>query len=244
MKSFTTLVAVLLFAAFSVGAKASLIDAINGLNVGDKYRVLFITTSRTNATSTDIADYDAIVQIDAASGGLTSGLGLTWKALGSTTTVDARDHTASTPSADRIYIFNTNGDLLAESYDDLWDGSLAGQYIYDQDGDTHTFCSFGFAKSMCAFTGTDSSGIATPGFQLGSGANRVTGGFAVLTSYGLGSWMDVATYQNGGINPAYALPLYALSAPAEVSAVPIPPALWLFGSGLLGLVGMARRKKA
>jgi hypothetical protein len=26
--------------------------------------------------------------------------------------------------------------------------------------------------------------------------------------------------------------------------VPIPPALWLFGSGLLGLVGIARRKKA
>ena len=29
-----------------------------------------------------------------------------------------------------------------------------------------------------------------------------------------------------------------------VSAVPIPAAVWLFGSGLLGLVGMARRKKA
>jgi T5SS/PEP-CTERM-associated repeat protein len=28
-----------------------------------------------------------------------------------------------------------------------------------------------------------------------------------------------------------------------VSAVPVPPALWLFGSGLLGLIGMARRKK-
>jgi len=28
------------------------------------------------------------------------------------------------------------------------------------------------------------------------------------------------------------------------SAVPIPPAIWLFGSGLLGLVGMARRKKS
>jgi hypothetical protein len=27
-------------------------------------------------------------------------------------------------------------------------------------------------------------------------------------------------------------------------AAPIPPAIWLFGSGLLGLVGMARRKKA
>lgn len=30
----------------------------------------------------------------------------------------------------------------------------------------------------------------------------------------------------------------------EVSAVPIPAAAWLFGSGLLGLVGVARRKKA
>ena len=30
----------------------------------------------------------------------------------------------------------------------------------------------------------------------------------------------------------------------ETSAVPIPPAFLLFGSGLLGLAGMARRKKA
>lgn len=30
----------------------------------------------------------------------------------------------------------------------------------------------------------------------------------------------------------------------EVEAVPIPAAVWLFGSGLLGLVGIARRKKA
>ena len=29
-----------------------------------------------------------------------------------------------------------------------------------------------------------------------------------------------------------------------VNAVPIPAAMWLFGSGLLGLVGIARRKKA
>jgi hypothetical protein len=29
-----------------------------------------------------------------------------------------------------------------------------------------------------------------------------------------------------------------------ISAIPLPAAAWLFGSGLLGLVGMARRKKA
>lgn len=31
---------------------------------------------------------------------------------------------------------------------------------------------------------------------------------------------------------------------AEVSNIPIPPALWLFGSGLLGLIGITRRKNA
>jgi hypothetical protein len=30
----------------------------------------------------------------------------------------------------------------------------------------------------------------------------------------------------------------------STAAVPIPAAAWLFGSGLLGLAGMARRKKA
>ena len=29
----------------------------------------------------------------------------------------------------------------------------------------------------------------------------------------------------------------------NIGAVPVPPAVWLFGSGLLGLVGMARHKK-
>ena len=36
----------------------------------------------------------------------------------------------------------------------------------------------------------------------------------------------------------------ALTFGVDTSAVPIPSAVWLFGSGLLGLVGMARRKKA
>lgn len=29
-----------------------------------------------------------------------------------------------------------------------------------------------------------------------------------------------------------------------LTAIPVPAALWLFGSGLLGLIGVARRKKA
>jgi hypothetical protein len=35
-----------------------------------------------------------------------------------------------------------------------------------------------------------------------------------------------------------------VSITADVGAVPIPAAVWLFGSGLIGLIGIARRKKA
>ena len=38
------------------------------------------------------------------------------------------------------------------------------------------------------------------------------------------------------------LQVYAVWSPSAV--VPVPAAVWLFGSGLLGLIGMARRKKA
>lgn len=38
--------------------------------------------------------------------------------------------------------------------------------------------------------------------------------------------------------------IYFDNAKMEVNAVPVPAAVWLFGSGLLGLVGVARRKKA
>jgi len=36
---------------------------------------------------------------------------------------------------------------------------------------------------------------------------------------------------------------YTLHLEGTVSAVPVPAAVWLFGSGLLGLVGVARRKR-
>ena len=29
----------------------------------------------------------------------------------------------------------------------------------------------------------------------------------------------------------------------SITTVPVPPAVWLFGSGLIGLIGVARRKK-
>jgi len=49
---------------------------------------------------------------------------------------------------------------------------------------------------------------------------------------------DGSTIVGYGINPDG----FTESWIANISAIPIPPALWLFGSGLLGLIGIARRR--
>ncbi len=89
------------------------------------------------------------------------------------------------------------------------------------------------------------------------------GGFTVFGQV-LGNGMDIVDaiaalplYNMTGINPAFAnVPLDGYTGtfnPANqlvqitnvsVSAVPLPAAVWLFGSGMLGLIGVARRKRA
>ena len=49
-------------------------------------------------------------------------------------------------------------------------------------------------------------------------------------------WFDSDGFVD--VNPTF------IGGSVTVNAVPVPAAVWLFGSGLLGLVGMARRKKA
>ena len=61
--------------------------------------------------------------------------------------------------------------------------------------------------------------------------------------------IDTPAFYNGLVNtpatmPA-SVPYHKLSGSGFGPAVvPVPAAVWLFGSGLLGLVGIARRKKA
>ena len=54
-----------------------------------------------------------------------------------------------------------------------------------------------------------------------------------------GSWVDGFANQFGGSWPADTETMWV-----QLEVVPVPAAVWLFGSGLLGLVGVARKKKA
>jgi len=56
-----------------------------------------------------------------------------------------------------------------------------------------------------------------------------------------GAWLDGI---EGNPFAGEAFPVVFPSMWVEIAPVPVPAAVWLFGSGLLGLIGVARRKKA
>jgi hypothetical protein len=163
MKKIARLLTCLVFAAWGGVASADLADAISGLAPGSSYRVMFasgIDLPRVRlATSTSIISYNDWVTSVAGAGTVTGPLGLGWKALVSTSAVNAQINTGTDrTSTEEIHIFNTNGDLLATSYSDLWDGVLLNPVGYDIDGVQLTLTTVSLAR---VWTGTDPTGLTT-----------------------------------------------------------------------------------
>ncbi|MCY3806985.1 MAG: hypothetical protein OXG91_10900, partial [bacterium] len=108
-----------------------------GLDVKSKFRLLFKTSTRTQAGAADIADYDDFIRtaLAATGHGRDPAYRQGWKAVGSTAAVDAREHLdmwsggAWTDKDASIPIYWVNGNKAADSYADLCDGSWdsAGQ---------------------------------------------------------------------------------------------------------------------
>ena len=112
------------------------------------------------------------------------------------------------------------------------------------------------------FVGT-SDGAGTL-YGVGAWINRTTGAEVTLFLDGvevgfggngiINSWTFLGVIDTAGFNSfefrevngkgLEVLTIRADDASLGVSAVPVPAALWLFGSGLLGLIGMVKRKKA
>jgi len=96
--------------------------------VGDKYHLAFVSSSTHDAVSTDINVYNAWVQSQAdAAGSIVKSAGaITWKAICSTSGMDAKDNTnISAP----VYLVDPTAPiLLAVDAADMWDGNIGHKF--------------------------------------------------------------------------------------------------------------------
>ncbi len=203
----------------------------SGLNPGDKYHVAFVSEGARDALSSNIADYDAFVQGEAQrTGAITESWGVTWFAIASTAgipRVDARDHIPVTTAP--MYLLSDV--RLADDAADLWDGTIQTPFSVDQFGNTPS-------ESTSVWTGTQSDGAALqppedflPRNALGD--EQAEFGLTTQTS---GQWV---AFLSSPTDMRYAL--YAVS--EELTVIPVPAAVWLFGSGLVAFGAIARRRK-
>ena len=185
--------------------------------VGDQYRFAFHTSATTTAESADIATYNMWVQgLANASTAYNIGAddGVTWKVIGSTDTVDARDNTSTNPTVESGHaIFLLDGStVVANDYADLWDGSIQNPIGITELGTAWTYWPWtGTGTDGTAATGTGGSGN-----PLGSTGQVGQGQAAVVASWIWRVWtMDPPTNE---------MPTYALSEPLViVSADPTLP---------------------
>jgi hypothetical protein len=134
-----------------------------GLAPGAQFRFLFLTSGTQAATSTDIADYNTFVNSQ-ASGATYEGSVVSWQAVGSTATVNARDNVGGFGGNVPVYL--TNGTLLAgdlttsTSNKGLWSGTLFATPTIGIDGNGVT--------TNFAFTGSNKDGTGLTDRQLGA----------------------------------------------------------------------------
>jgi len=109
--------ALLLAAALSLGSAtvshAASIIVPAGVQPGDTYRIIFVTSAKRNATSSNIADYNQFVTNAANLSPELQSLNTTWTALASTSATNVLANTGLSLSDTNTRFFHTFGQLIA-----------------------------------------------------------------------------------------------------------------------------------
>ena len=112
-----------------------------GLDPGDNFRLLIVTSTPQVPSSTVIGAYDTVVRNDVSGNGHTAirGYSSHFKMLGCTSTIDATVHTSTRSGDTAAPIYWLNGAKVADDYGDFYDGnwdSNAPKYPSGEDAPT------------------------------------------------------------------------------------------------------------
>ena len=176
-----------------------------GLSTGDKFRLIFLSSTKRDGSSTDIATYNTFVQTRAAAGhtdiqAYSSG----FTAVGCTAAVDAVDTTGTTGTGLEIYWLNGNkvADDYVDFYDEDWDEETADKNELGNNG-PNTNNSGNYPLTGCDHDGTE--GFGAGGSSLALGTTTVLVGRPNSTSTGHGPISSSNSTGNTNNRPMYGL---------------------------------------
>ena len=156
------------------------------LSAGDSFRLLFVSSTTRDATSSDISDYNTHVQ-NAATVGHTDiqSYSSEFRVLGSTSAVDARDNTNTTytSTVKGVPVYWLDGTRLADQYEDFYDGSWDSRQDKNEAGNS--------VSGAEAWTGTANDGTASA--PLGATDGQVRYGHPARTNDHLDRGLDTSS---------------------------------------------------
>ena len=183
---------------------------------GERFRLIFLSSTKLNATSSDIETYNTFVQNAAAAGHANiQDHASRFRVVGCTQAVDARDNTGTNTNGPGVPIYWLNGNKVADDYADFYDGSWDDEANDKNElgTDAHdTSQTENYPYTGCAHNGTES--FDDPfSFALGdTGGVRVARPNSTINQHG-------PLFSNLFIVPSSERPMYGLSKVIEV----IPP---------------------
>ena len=195
----------------------------SGLAAGAEFRLLFISSGTRDGASSDIADYNGFVQTAAASGHADiQQYSSTFRVVGSTAAVDARDNTATTYTDDDkgVAIYWLGGNKVADEYEDFYDETWDDEANAKDESGSDRSTSLDPSKPI---TGSDHNG--TESFSgLSSralGASNVRVGRPNSSTSGLGPLSSNFATGNSNARPLYGLsPVFRVEGQVVTNTAP------------------------
>jgi hypothetical protein len=222
MKLTSALASFVFLGISSASASAATFIQPPDLNPGDLFRIIFVTSTTRDATSTNIADYDTFVNNTAnANGSALQGLGLNWLSVASVTGTSAVSRLGNNAN---IPIYRPDGVRFANSLQQLWQVIYLTSLSINEQGNS---------QSGLVWTGTTFTGGASGTKALGS-ARPETGSSS--TSAGA-QWIQFQDRSSDTL-----LSLYGISDPTSI-ATPEPASFGLILFGAAAIIGFSRRKR-